>query len=88
MLAERVTLIAPDMLGHGFSGKPIDGDYILSSHALMHAALLRHLGITHCHAVAFDLGVSVVQEMLAQRAEGREMVELTSLVRIRPVNPS
>lgn len=80
MLAERFTLIAPDMLGHGFSGKPLDGDYTISSHAKMHAALLRHLGISNCHAVAFDLGVSVAQEMLAQRDEGRDMVELTSLV--------
>lgn len=68
-LQAHFTLIAPDMLGHGFSDKPSNGDYSLEAHAALHDALLEQLGVEECHIVAFDLGVSVAQEMLARRLE-------------------
>jgi pimeloyl-ACP methyl ester carboxylesterase len=68
-LQDHFTLIAPDMLGHGFSDKPPNGDYSVEAHAVMHDALLAQLGVDECHIVAFDLGVSVAQEMLARRIE-------------------
>lgn len=76
-LAAHFTVIAADMLGHGFSGKPLQGNYSLRAHAQMHDALLAHLGIHQCQVMAFDLGVSVAQEMLAQRKEtaGLPMIE-------------
>jgi pimeloyl-ACP methyl ester carboxylesterase len=74
------TLVAPDMLGHGFSDKPMDGDYSLAAHAQMHDALLAHLGITMCQVIAFDLGVSVAQEMLAQRHENLNLPQMESLI--------
>ena len=79
-LAKHFTLIAPDMLGHGFSGKPIDGDYSLAAHAQMHDALLQHLGISSCRVIAFDLGVSVAQEMLAKRQEQKGLPNIDALV--------
>lgn len=69
LLENHYFLIAPDMPGHGFSDKSLRGDYSLAAHAATHDALLGQLGITACHVVACDLGVSVVQEMLAQRAD-------------------
>jgi pimeloyl-ACP methyl ester carboxylesterase len=74
------TLIAPDMLGHGFSDKPLDGDYSLPAHAQMHDALLAHLRITMCQVIAFDLGVSVAQEMLARRQENPNLPQMESLI--------
>jgi pimeloyl-ACP methyl ester carboxylesterase len=38
-LTAHFTVIAADMLGHGFSGKPSQGDYSLRAHAQMHDAL-------------------------------------------------
>ena len=79
-LAQYFTLIAPDMLGHGFSDKPFQGHYDLACHAEMHDALLLHLNISSCRVIAFDLGVSVVQEMLAQRQEGIGLPTIEALI--------
>ena len=79
-LTPHFTLIAPDMLGHGFSNKPLKGNYSLSSHAQMHDALLSHLGIQKFQVIAFDLGVSVAQEMLAQREEVAGLPKLERLI--------
>lgn len=79
-LRPHFTLIAPDMLGHGFSDKPLSGDYRLAAHADMHEALLAHLGIDACHVMAFDLGVSVAQEMLARREVDARLPPITSLI--------
>lgn len=65
-LTERFTVIAPDMLGMGFSDKPIAYQYTVHDHADMHEALLAELGVTSAHILAHDLGDSVGQEMLAR----------------------
>jgi pimeloyl-ACP methyl ester carboxylesterase len=65
-LVERFTVIAPDMLGMGFSGKPVAYEYSVGDHADMHEALLAELGVKSAHILAHDLGDSVAQEMLAR----------------------
>jgi pimeloyl-ACP methyl ester carboxylesterase len=65
-LTERFTVIAPDMLGMGFSDKPVAYEYTVHDHADMHEALLTHLGVESAHILAHDLGDSVGQEMLAR----------------------
>jgi pimeloyl-ACP methyl ester carboxylesterase len=65
-LTKRFSVIAPDMLGMGFSDKPVRYEYSVPDHADMHEALLDHLGVDSCHVVAHDIGVSVAQEMLAR----------------------
>lgn len=65
-LIERFTVIAPDMLGMGFSAKPVAYQYAVPDHADMHEALLAHLGIGAVHILAHDLGDSVGQELLAR----------------------
>lgn len=79
-LSKHFTLIAPDMLGHGFSDKPVQGDYRLTARAQMHDALLRQLGIASCCVTAFDLGVSVAQEMLAQRQEQLGLPSIDAMI--------
>ena len=54
-LSMHFTLIAPDMLGMGFSDKPADFDYTIAHHAQMHLALLRHLQVWQTLVVAHDL---------------------------------
>ena len=71
-LSERFTLIAPDMLGMGFSDKPSEYEYSVHDHADMHEALLEHLGVSECHVLAHDVGDSVVQELLSRYEERRE----------------
>jgi pimeloyl-ACP methyl ester carboxylesterase len=65
-LTERFTVIAPDMLGMGFSDKPVAYEYTVHDHADMHEALLAHLGVESAHILAHDIGDSVGQELLAR----------------------
>ena len=71
-LTERFAVIAPDMLGMGFSDKPRTYEYSVPDHADMHEALLAHLGVTACHILAHDIGDSVGQEMLARHEFGQQ----------------
>jgi pimeloyl-ACP methyl ester carboxylesterase len=66
-LTERFTVVAPDMLGMGFSDKPVAYEYTVHDHADMHEALLAHLRVESAHILAHDIGDSVAQELLARR---------------------
>ncbi len=79
-LAEKFTLVAPDMIGMGFSAKPTAYQYSVLDHADMHEALLAHLGVGAIHILAHDLGDSVGQELLARnqfgdQAYGKQNIE-------------
>lgn len=80
LLAPQRRLIAPDLLGLGFSDKPRHHDYTLASHARTIDALLGSLGVAQVHVVAHDLGVRVAQEMLAQREATSGLARFASLV--------
>ena len=69
-LTQRFTVIAPDMIGMGFSDKPVAYGYTVPDHADMHEALLAHLGVGSAHILAHDLGDSVGQELLARHRFG------------------
>lgn len=71
-LTQRFTVIAPDMIGMGFSDKPVAYEYRVADHADMHEALLAHLGFTKTHILAHDLGDSVGQELLARHESGTQ----------------
>ncbi len=66
MLATRFNLIAPDLLGFGFSAKPSDYDYCIHDQATMCEALLAHAGVSEYHILAHDVGDTVAQELLAR----------------------
>jgi pimeloyl-ACP methyl ester carboxylesterase len=70
-LVRRFTVIAPDMMGMGFSDKPVAYEYSVHDHADSHEALLAHLDVDTVHILAHDIGDSVGQELLA-RHEFRE----------------
>jgi pimeloyl-ACP methyl ester carboxylesterase len=64
-LTARFRVIAPDMLGYGWSDKPTAYAYSVLDQAEMHRGLLRELGVTRVHLLAHDVGVSVAAELLA-----------------------
>ncbi|MET0283264.1 MAG: alpha/beta hydrolase [Polyangiales bacterium] len=69
-LTARFRVIAPDMLGYGWSDKPRRYAYSLMDQAAMQRALLASLGIDRVHILAHDYGVSVASELLAQQQLG------------------
>ena len=79
-LCERFArVIAPDMIGFGYSAKPRDYAYSMLDQADLHEALLRELGVARYHILAHDYGDTVAQELLARHNEGRAAQELLSV---------
>jgi len=63
-------LVAMDLLGFGFSAKPVGHDYRIMEQADICEVLVEHLGLEHFHVLAHDYGDTVAQEMLARQNEG------------------
>jgi pimeloyl-ACP methyl ester carboxylesterase len=64
-LAARHTVIAPDLLGHGRSGKP-RGDYSLGAYASGVRDLLTVLGISKVTVVGHSLGGGIAMQFVYQ----------------------
>ncbi len=64
-LAERHTVVAPDLLGHGHSGKP-RGDYSLGAYASGVRDLLAVLGIPKATVVGHSLGGGIAMQFAYQ----------------------
>ena len=78
-LAERHALLMPDFLGFGASAKPPEHEYSLHEQADLVEALWAREGIAETILVVHDYAVSVAQELLARRAEGRLGVQLRAV---------
>lgn len=76
-LAERHTVIAPDLLGHGASAKP-RGDYSLGAFASMMRDLLIALGHQRATVVGHSLGGGVAMQFSYQFPERVERLVLVS----------
>lgn len=72
-LSEGFQLIAPDLLGLGFSDKP-DRPISVRDQADMIEALCLAENISSAHILAHDLGDTVAQELLARSIEGNAKV--------------
>lgn len=68
-LASSDRLLAPDLLGFGFSAKPPAYPYSILRQADLLEALLVRLQWTRVHVLAHDYGVTVAQELLARSLE-------------------
>ena len=55
-------VLAPDMIGFGFSAKPAAHPYSIFDQADLHEGLLRAHGVTRYRMLAHDYGVTVAQE--------------------------
>jgi pimeloyl-ACP methyl ester carboxylesterase len=67
--ARFARVIAPDLMGFGFSSKPADYAYSILDQADLVEGLLAHLGVRRVHILAHDYGVTVAQELLARHLE-------------------
>jgi pimeloyl-ACP methyl ester carboxylesterase len=76
-LAERFTVIAPDLLGHGESAKP-RGDYSLGAYASGIRDLLMALGHERATFVGHSLGGGVAMQLAYQFPEHCERLVLVS----------
>ena len=76
-LAERFTVIAPDLLGHGESAKP-RGDYSLGAYASGIRDLLLALGHERATFVGHSLGGGVAMQLAYQFPEHCERLVLVS----------
>ena len=79
-LCQRHRLLAFDFLGFGDSDKPADHQYSIAEQATLVEALWRRHGVASTALVAHDYGVSVAQELLARRDEGRLAGDLVTVV--------
>jgi pimeloyl-ACP methyl ester carboxylesterase len=78
-LAAACSLLMPDLLGFGASDKPAEHAYSISEQADLVEALWARQAIAETVLVAHDISVSVAQELLARRAEGRLSVDLLAV---------
>jgi pimeloyl-ACP methyl ester carboxylesterase len=78
-LAKNFPLAAFDMLGYGFSAKPVDFDYTTFNQTDVLQALLENLKIEKVHILAHDYGNTITQELLARRAENRLSFTIESI---------
>jgi 2-hydroxymuconate-semialdehyde hydrolase len=75
LLASRMRVIAPDLLGYGQSDHPADADLSMTAQAGAIRQLLDHLGLTEFAVAGHDLG-GVVAQLLALEGGVRTMVLL------------
>jgi len=79
-LCTRYRVAALDMIGFGFSEKPVDYAYSIMDQADLHDTYLDRLGVTSCHILAHDYGDTVAQELLARQIErGEAGVQIASI---------
>jgi pimeloyl-ACP methyl ester carboxylesterase len=77
LLAERFTVIAPDLLGHGLSAKP-RGDYSLGAYAAGVRDLMIALGHSKATVVGHSLGGGIAMQFSYQFPERCERLVLVS----------
>jgi pimeloyl-ACP methyl ester carboxylesterase len=68
VLARKYTVIAPDLIGHGQSAKPI-GDYSLGAYASGLRDLLRVLGLSRATVVGQSFGGGVAMQLAYQHPD-------------------
>ncbi len=68
LLAKRFSVIAPDLIGHGDSAKPV-GDYSLGAHASGLRDLLTLLGVERATIVGQSFGGGVAMQLAYQHPE-------------------
>jgi pimeloyl-ACP methyl ester carboxylesterase len=76
-LADRYTVIAPDLIGHGDSARP-RGDYSLGAHAASIRDLLAAIGVDSATIVGHSLGGGVAMQFFYQFPQRTERLVLVS----------
>src|SRR4051812_6288545 len=76
-LADRYTVVAPDLIGHGDSAAP-RGDYSLGAHAAGIRDVLAAIGIDRATIVGHSLGGGVAMQFFYQFPQRTERLVLVS----------
>src|SRR6478672_6459907 len=76
-LADRYTVVAPDLIGHGESAA-VRGDYSLGAHACSIRDLLTTIGIERATVVGHSLGGGVAMQFFYQFPQRVERLALVS----------
>ncbi|WP_299314776.1 alpha/beta hydrolase [uncultured Aquimarina sp.] len=79
-LVKNYTVFTFDYLGMGFSDKPKNHDYNFQEHCEMVNFLIEFWGIKQTHILSHDLGVSIVQELLARDLASQNSFTMQSVV--------
>ncbi|WP_299442583.1 alpha/beta hydrolase [uncultured Aquimarina sp.] len=79
-LVKEYTVFTFDYLGMGFSDKPKDHDYSFHEHCEIVNSLIEFWGIKQTHILSHDLGVSIVQELLARDLVSQNCFKIQSVV--------
>ena len=77
-LGRHAHVIAPDLLGHGQSGKPRDGDYSLGAYAAGLRDLLVTLGLDRASVIGHSFGGGVAMQFAYQFPELTERLVLVA----------
>lgn len=78
-LSRRFRVLALDLIGFGFSAKPLDHGYTIESQADLCEAYLERQGVTEYHILAHDYGDTVAQELLARHLKRKARQKLLSV---------
>jgi pimeloyl-ACP methyl ester carboxylesterase len=78
-LTARFRVVAPDLIGFGFSAKPRGHAYSVLDQADLCAGLLAERGLTEVDVLAHDYGDTVAQELLARSNEATGSLALRSV---------
>lgn len=70
-LTEKFAPLSFDMIGYGFSAKPLNFDYTTFRQVDVLESLIEHLKIEKLHILAHDYGNTITQELLARAGENR-----------------
>ena len=79
VLGQHYSLYTLDLIGFGFSAKPVDYDYSLRDQATLVESLLARERVRAYHVLAHDYGDSVAQELLARQSDPGERPTLLSV---------
>ncbi|GLQ32603.1 alpha/beta fold hydrolase [Litoribrevibacter albus] len=79
LLTPNFDLIAPDMMGYGFSDKSTSFGYSIAKQADVIVHLVEQLKLPAVHILGHDYGDTVSQELLARHIEGSLSFEIKSV---------
>jgi len=75
-LVKTHRVIALDMIGFGYSAKPLKYQYSIFDQTDIQEELLHHLAIESCTIMAHDYGDTVVEELMARSLERKLLVDI------------
>ena len=86
-LSEHYRVIAIDLIGHGYSGRPVQFDYTIAEHSDALRMFMDAKGIESAHVVGFSMGALYALDFIAKNPDRVGKVVLLSPGGITPEMP-